>query len=111
MHWKRVKVFYEQPDLGTGQWWTDTPQNSTLHQSTTVHRLFYDRYFAGLYCSVYETRLAPYGRSLDIAVSHHADHRPVYVPITPQSRFPVLLPMIIVTNLYQCSGMDRIITS
>jgi len=46
---------------------------------------------------------------LDIAVSHHVDHRLFMYPVS-QSRFPVLLPMINVADLYQCLGMDRIIT-
>lgn len=46
---------------------------------------------------------------VDIAVSHHAG-QPVHVPFVSQSSFPVLLPMIKVADLYQCSGMDRITT-
>ena len=47
---------------------------------------------------------------LDIVVSHHADHRLVHVSTVSQSRYLVLLPMVNVADLYQCSGMDRIMT-
>ena len=78
---------------------------------TTLH-LLQARYSTGLCRFLYEPHLASHHMTvlLDIVISHHPDHRPVHVSTLSQSCSPVLLPLINVVDLYQCSGMDTIMT-